>query len=159
MVYNGRMTDDTYIAYGHNRSDRELRKLGFEYEKGKVFIDGKGTDRAELTAMLAACRSGVVVVMIQLSDLGPGAKANQMRKAIEATGATVHVPEKELQKRGPKLKGKIPDDQIEWAQALYNNKALTRRQVADRIEIETGVRLSRGQLKTRFERKCKEPKR
>ena len=153
MAYNGRMINDAYIAYGHNRSDRELRKLGFEYEKGKVFIDGKGTDRAELTAMLAACRPGVVVVMIQLSDLGPGAKANQMRKAIEATGARVHVPEKELQKRGPKLKGEIPADKMEWAQALYDNKALTRKQVAERIEAETGVRLSRGQLAARFERK------
>jgi hypothetical protein len=150
MAYNGRMTNDAYIAYGHNRSDRELRKLGFEFEKGKVFIDNKQTDRAELNAMLAACRPGVCVVMVQLSDLGHGAKASQMRKAIEATGATVYVPEKELQKRGPKLKGEIPADKIEWAQALYNNKALTRQQVADRIEVETGVRLTRGQLATRF---------
>lgn len=50
----------------------------------------------------------------------------------------------------PKLKGEIPADRLEWAQALYNNKALTRKQVADRIEVETGVRLSRGQLATRF---------
>jgi len=144
------MTKDVYIAYGFDRSDRELRKLGFEFEPGKVFIDGKKNDRAELSAMLATCRPGVVVVMIQLSDLGPGAKANQMRKAIEAAGATVHVPEKELQKRGPKLKGEIPADKIKWAQALYDNKALTRKQVAERIEAETGVRLSRGQLATRF---------
>jgi len=147
------MTKDAYIAYGYNRSDRELRKLGFEFEKGKVFIDSKSTDRMELNAMLATCRPGVVVVMIQLSDLGPGAKANQMRKAIEAAGARVHVPQKELQKRGPKLKGEIPADKMEWAQALYDNGSLTRQQVADRIEIETGVRLSRGQLKTRFARK------
>jgi len=144
------MTDDVYIAYGFDRSDRELRKLGFEFAKGKVFIDSKSTDRMELNAMLATCRPGVVVVMSQLSDLGPGAKANQMRKAIEAAGARVHVPERQLQKRGPKLKGQIPDDKIEWAQALYDNKALTRQQVADRIEVETGVRLSRGQLATRF---------
>jgi hypothetical protein len=54
---------------------------------------------------------------------------------------------------GPKLKGEIPADRLEWAQALYNNKALTRQQVADRIEAETGVRLTRGQLATRFRRK------
>ena len=147
------MTDDVYIAYGFDRSDRELRKLGFEFAKGKVFIDSKSTDRMELNAMLATCRPGVVVVMMQLSDLGPGAKANQMRKAIEKAGARVHVPEKELQKRGPKLKGEIPADKMEWAQALYDNKALTRKQVSERIEAETGVRLSRGQLATRFERK------
>lgn len=46
-------------------------------------------------------------------------------------------------------------DQIlaDLPQSIYDNKALTRQQVIDRIEDKTGVKLTRGKLKTRFGKK------
>lgn len=153
------MDDNVFIVYGFKRSDRFLRRFckDHEIEIGKtqggiplVFIDVDGTDREELRAVLAACRPGVVVVVAQLSDFGTGAKSKEIQKRIEAAGASVMVPEKILQKRGPKPKGILSEEDQAWAQSLYDNPALSRKHVADAIERRTGVKFTRHKLRARF---------
>lgn len=153
------MKDTIYIIYGFNRSDKELKKFCKDHDieigvtQGGIpliFIDFEGTDREELRAVIAKCIPSITVVVKQLSDFGTGAKSKEIQGMIAYTGATVLVPEKILQKRGPKLKGELTPDQHALAQVLYDNKALSRQHVADVIEREYGVRFSRTQLATRF---------
>jgi len=153
------MKDKQNIFYAFERTDREVKrfceKRGIEISKHStgvdlIFIDVKATDRAELTAVLAKCRAGVIVYLFQLSDLGVGAKAAQMRKEIEAKGATVMVPEKVSKKRGPPPAHSLTAAQIEHYRPLYDTKALTRQHVCNVILREANVKLSIGQLNRAF---------
>tara|TARA_R110000737_G_C14621639_1_gene493361 strand:- start:6610 stop:7113 length:504 start_codon:yes stop_codon:yes gene_type:complete len=163
ISYKERMIKKKHIFYCEDCGDKEAIKFckehGIELESnsfdGKarpiIFTDLKGFDKEALNDVLAYVKDGVVVVVRKLSDFGTGAKSREIQNQIKAKGGEVLVPEKVLQKRGPKFKGEIPADRVEWAKALYNNKANSRQFVCDAIHEKTGVKLTRHQLKKRFE--------
>jgi len=159
------MSDKKYIFYGYGCGEKDALKFCRDhdiildtYRDGervlpRIFIDPEGLPKDNLNAALQFARSDVVVVVTNLAQLGHGAKANQMKRQFETTGATVLVPERVLQKRGPKPTAVIPEAFEARAQALYDNKANSRQFVCDEIFRLTGVRMSRGQLARRFETK------
>ena len=150
------MTLNVRIAYGFNRSDRDFRTL--DITGAKYFIDNDKTDREELRSVLVACREGVTVVVLQVSDFGPGAKAKQIVKEIEATGATVEVAEKPVAKRGAPLKGEMSEADEKWAKALWLDKSRTKTVVLERINERTGQQFTRDQLNYRFIGRAKRKK-
>lgn len=153
------MIEKMNIFYAYGRPDSEVRlfckKHGIEISDHVsgvklIFIDVKGSERGELYAVKGKCRPGVTVYMIQISDLGHGAKAAKERREIEATGATIVVPDTKPQKRGPKPSHGLTDAQIKQFQPDYDSPN-TRQFVCDkifRVTSEDGnpVKVSIGQL-------------
>lgn len=150
------MTLNVRIAYGFNRRDRDFRD--FDISEAKYFIDNDKTDREELRAALVSCQEGVTVVVLQVGDFGPGAKAKQIVKEIEATGAAVEVAEKPVGKRGAPLKGEMSEADEKWAKALWLDKSRTKTVVLARINERTGQEFTRDQLNYRFIGRAKRKK-
>ena len=142
------MTNYVRIAYGFNRRDRDFKDC--KIDGNRYFIDNDHTDREELRAALLACRPGVAVVVMQMSDFGHGAKAKQIREEIEATGAIVEVVEKIVGKRGAPLKGEMSASDEKWAKALWLDKSRTKTIALARINERTGQAFTRDQLNYRF---------
>lgn len=152
------------IVYGFRQSDAELRRLckqhGVEIgirEIGKdkipmIFTGFPGDDGQELQAVLAACQPGVAVWVSQLSNLGWGGKSKEMQDDIKARGAVIKVFEKTLRKRGPKPKHNLTAEQIEKHRTLHDTKTVTRQHVINTILRDTGVALTRHQLRTIFKK-------
>lgn len=142
------MTNNVRIAYGYLRSDRDFKS--FNITDNKIFIDNENTDREELRAALVACREGMTLVVLQVSDFGPGAKAKQIREAMEAKGVTLEVPVAEPKKRGRKLRGEISTADEKWARAIFMDLHRTRTSAVKRINDRTGLELTYDQLYYRF---------
>jgi len=156
------MDDKTYIAYGFDTGEKDLRNFckehGIEIATrrygGKdiplIFLDYSGLPRDDLEGAIGVCRKGVVVVVTQLNQFGAGALSAKAQKRIKDAGAEILVPEKVHQKRGPKMV-EVPEDYAVRAQILYDNASNSRQFVIDKIYADTGVKLTRKQLATRFD--------
>ena len=165
MIYVFCMKDKKHIFYCRKFNNKDAIKFckehGIELERtsidGKmcplVFIDLDGIDKVPLNGVLDYVKDedNVVVVVRKLSDLGTGAKSKKIQLQIKALGGEVFVPKKILRKRGPKLKGEIPRSFVVRAKELYDNRSNSRQYVCDVIFSKTGVKLTRFQLRNRFE--------
>lgn len=116
-----------------------------------IFID-VDADREELRVVIGRCKiiPDSVVYLVKYSDLGTGAKAKQIREQLEATGAKVIVPQRILEKRGPKTKHGLSADQIERYRPMYEGKTVTQQHIVNTILRDTGVTVTRHQLRTMF---------
>lgn len=128
--------------------DVSVHQLGYPL----TFLEFPHTEGQELNAVLSIADVGVNVYVMQLSHLGQGAKAKEMREAIEAKGAKIIVPERKLQKRGPKPKHGLTSEQIEFYRADYDTKTVTRQFVINKILRDTGVQLTRHTLRNIFKK-------
>lgn len=87
------------IAYGYNRDPKALAKLGCD----RVYSDNDKTKRLDRGYMIdkAGIKSGDVVVVIALGDLGRGKEATKIANMITAQGGSVEVEPDEIpRKRG-----------------------------------------------------------
>ena len=95
----------------------------------------------------------VAVIAYQLNDFRQGAKACQIVKDIESMGHGVKVPEKKPKTRGRPPKQDLTADQIEKYKALFRSN--TADHVLNVIKRDTGLELSRHQLRSRLNKKTK----
>lgn len=75
------------IGYGFNRREKEFDGLRLD----KLFLDFKGGDREERSAMWSACRPGDTIVMLAKGDLGRGGELLLLRSQIAERGVTIEV--------------------------------------------------------------------
>ena len=148
------MSEERRIAYGYNRSDKQFADSRISGDK--YFIDNDKTGREELMAALMAVRPGVVVVVIQLSDFGKGAKAKNVKAEIEANGGIIEV----IGTAAPKAKGRgseigFNDEELQWACELWNNPLRDKANVLARIWAKTGQQPDRHQMNYLCRRKEK----
>jgi len=155
------MDDKTYIVYGFDTGEKDLRsfckghgiEIATRLHKGKniplIFIDHTGLPRDDLEGAIGACKKDVVLVVTQLNQFGTGAMSAKVQKRVKEAGAEILVPEKVHKKRGPKMV-EVPEDYVVRAQILYDNASNSRQFVIDSIYTNTGVKLTRKQLDTRF---------
>ena len=150
------MTDKRYAAYGFNRTAKQMIALaetaGIEVLPDKIFVDTANTNKAELAALQKMLKtvSGVAVLVHQKSDFGQGAMAAKVVQGIESGGNSIIVPEIEARPRGrPKA-----DDFTDGQKAKYREllKANTYNHVITVVHRDTGLVLTRGQLKTRLKK-------
>lgn len=155
------MDNNLKIFYAKNTSDKEVRRFCKEHDLDiskhpagfdMIFLEFDHTEGEELKAVLALCASNVIVYLMQLSHLGQGAKAKEMREAIEATGAKIVVPERILARRGPKPKHNLTPEQIEKYRPDYEKKTVTRQFVLDKILRDENVKLTRHQLRSIYKK-------
>lgn len=94
LLKNGAYLQFMNIAYLMNRPVKEGDAMGCD----RVFADWKGTNRAELIALLSVdeetgkghfIQEGVTVRVRAISDLGQGAESARIREKISELGGTV----------------------------------------------------------------------
>jgi hypothetical protein len=110
-----------------------------------TFTDAPGTRRADLTALVdsGGIRSGDVLRLCALSDLGHGAASKAMQTRIEALGATIEVMPPQKVAEGGRLSKKHPrraDMCAIWWSSLDQADAL------DKIGRIAGQKVNRNQV-------------
>ena len=153
--YNYHMIEGYYAAYGCNRGNKEIEKLATELDiellPEKIYLDTKNTRPShlmKLVKMLGTMRgvAPVTVLVVQLSDFGPGAKAKQVKEDIEAMGHKILVPEREKSKPGPGAPVWNSEEDEEDYKALWHNIATTAAWVILKIKQDTKQDFTRWQL-------------
>lgn len=101
------------IGYGYRRRERDFAKLDCRH----VFIDGPGTHRQDLQALVDRVLSdNHVLVLLAASDLGSGRAYRNVRSILEDKGVEVEVyeapkPEPKAMGRPPKWQPSEEDDE------------------------------------------------
>ena len=78
------------IGYGMNRDPQALREVGAD----RVYVDHKGSDRRERTALFTSgLRAGNVLLLLSRSDLGRGREIERFEALASDAGVQIQVVE------------------------------------------------------------------
>ncbi len=151
------------IAYGWSRTEKRGTRTititrsdkdfaGLDILKDRIFIDNDATGLKERDAMKACLRSGMTVVVLEMSDLGGGAGQAKVKRAIESAGAKIEGPDDRPKLEAPRKPSgrraavKLTPEQEQWACALWLDEYMTESHVLRRIETETGHAVDRNRM-------------
>jgi hypothetical protein len=151
------MTIDLNLFYARDTSDKDVKKFCKLHDielsvhpagYPMMFLEFEHTRGEELSVVLdlCECKENVTVYLMQLNHLGQGAKSKQIQKRIEQSGSKIIVPEKKLEKRGPKPKHGLTQEQIEEYRLDFDKGVLSQQAIIDKILRDTGNKLTRYQL-------------
>jgi hypothetical protein len=160
------MTIDLNLFYARDTSDKDVKKFCKLHDielsvhpagYPMMFLEFEHTRGEELSVVLdlCECKDNVTVYLMQLNHLGQGAKSKQIQKRIEQSGSKIIVPEKKLEKRGPKPKHGLTKDEIERYRLDVEAGVLTQQAIINKILRDTGKKVTRYQLDTLYKKQGK----
>lgn len=135
------------IVYAYNRPASALEV----YEAEKIWLDAKGTHRAERAALFAdaGLRQGDVLILPAKSDLGSGVEAAALINLAQERGATVEIiplsPQEAKRKPGRAKKVNASPEQQRDICNLWRS-ALDQKYVLERAAEILGQRVTRNQM-------------
>lgn len=148
------------IAYGYGRTERDFRHTTWD----RLFLDGKGTDRAERIEAFKALRAGDTLVLLYRGDLARGVGFEQFWQTLEGLGVSVEecAPPVEIgppKKRGaPAVFDPSPEQRKKIEALWYRPDVYVGSYVARRASEILGQEVTLNHLNYRLGRRSNPPK-